>query len=83
MGASDRYTAEGFSSAEEGEKACEEEGPGLRAGDYTIQNVEIPTARRWQRWRSKPGGDRSYDLVRGGAMGWEIDGFAGALPRRD
>lgn len=73
---SDRYAAEGFASAEEGVKACEEEGPGLRAGEYTIRNVEVRNRSAVATLAVEPGGERIYELVKGGAMGWEIDGVS-------
>ena len=70
---SDDFAAEGYASPEEGMRACEEDDdPGLQAGQYTVESVEIRDRRAEVRLALKPAGERTFELVKGGPT-WEID----------
>lgn len=74
---SDRYAAEGVGSAAEGQRQCElatQANPGLQAGQYSISRVSVTDQSAEVRLALKPAGYRTYTLVRGGRLGWEIDG---------
>jgi hypothetical protein len=72
---SDRYAKEGFETVAAGRGACEEEkDPGIRRGQYDVVGVTSRGSVASATLRLKDGGERTYRLVKGGSMGWQIDG---------
>ena len=75
---SDRFAAEGYSSAEEGRQACEEQAqadPGLRTGEYRLASVKVAGETATARLVLDGGGERTYTVTKDGDD-WRIDDFS-------
>lgn len=76
---SDRNVAQGYASAREGRRACEAQikagDVGIEKGQYEITRVAVGDDRATATLALDDGGQRVYRLVKGGPVGWQVDGL--------